>query len=362
MQNRLLWLALLAWLPGSGLAQTEEGSLGDKTLLAWVSLTTLEQRGGSALTIDNGNGAFDGIVFGELEPGRWMPGSNNYTRTEKNQARWPAETATAGQFVQLAIVYRGREISVYRNGKPYAKYTTAQDPQKFGPRPVVLFGRRHLDAHDKEHSIAGLIKDARIYAQPLDQATIAALKPGRISKDLKPWAWWSFADEGLRERTGRFNEMKFLGDVHIEKGCLVLPGKGATLIAAATRSSAEDPATWAPVPADWSFTGPVPPAVIRSTRLLRDRLLADPYRPTYHFCPPEDYGMPGDPNGAFYHNGRYHLMYLYNRTGAGFCWGHISSQDLVHLRHHPDAIGPGNGDEGCFSGGAFVDTEQAISG
>jgi len=91
--------------------------------------------------------------------------------------------------------------------------------------------------------------------------------------------------------------------------------------------------------------------------VLRERLLADPYRPGYHFCVPEDMGQPGDPNGAFFANGRYHLMYLYNRTGVGFCWGHISSHDLLHWRHHPDALGPGSGDEGCFSGGAFVDED-----
>ena len=91
--------------------------------------------------------------------------------------------------------------------------------------------------------------------------------------------------------------------------------------------------------------------------MLREKLLADPYRPRYHFCVPEDKGQPGDPNGCFYANGRYHLMYLYNRNGVGFCWGHISSQDLVHWRHHPDAIGPGDGDEGCFSGGGFVDDD-----
>jgi beta-fructofuranosidase len=51
-------------------------------------------------------------------------------------------------------------------------------------------------------------------------------------------------------------------------------------------------------------------------------------------------------------------MYLYNRTGSRFCWGHVSSHDLVHWRHHPDAIGPDRpGDDGCFSGGAFVDDD-----
>ena len=101
----------------------------------------------------------------------------------------------------------------------------------------------------------------------------------------------------------------------------------------------------------------IPEEVIKSTRELREHLLADPYRPAYHFCIPEGNGRPGDPNGAFYYNGRYHLMYLYNRTGIGFCWGHISSPDLLNWRHHPDAIMPGDGDEGCFSGGAFVEDD-----
>jgi len=110
----------------------------------------------------------------------------------------------------------------------------------------------------------------------------------------------------------------------------------------------------------WVPDKPVPGFVIQSTRNLRERLLADPYRPAYHFCVPEGNGSPGDPNGAFYYNGRYHLMYLYNREGSGFSWGHVSSNDLLHWRHHPDAIGPGNGDDGCFSGGAFVDINGKV--
>ena len=107
----------------------------------------------------------------------------------------------------------------------------------------------------------------------------------------------------------------------------------------------------------WVTDQAVPKAVIQSTRAYRERLLADPYRPAYHFCMPEDIGHPGDPNGAFFYNGRYHLMYLYKRTGSGFSWGHVSSKDMLHWRHHPDALVPGNGDEGVFSGGAFVDDD-----
>lgn len=102
-----------------------------------------------------------------------------------------------------------------------------------------------------------------------------------------------------------------------------------------------------------SVTGPV----LQTTRQFRERLLDDPYRPAFHFTVPDDMGIPGDPNGAFYHNGRYHLMYLYNREGRGFSWGHVSSSDLLHWRHHPDAIAPGGGDDGVFSGGAFVDDD-----
>ena len=94
------------------------------------------------------------------------------------------------------------------------------------------------------------------------------------------------------------------------------------------------------------------------TRRYRERLLADPYRPAYHFAIPDDLGIPGDSNGAFYADGIYHLMYLYkNSDTEGFHWGHISSRDLLHWRHHPDTLTVHNRDGGCFSGGGFVDDD-----
>jgi beta-fructofuranosidase len=341
-------------------ATEADPDLADKTLVVWAAPATLDQRGGTALTIDNGAGAFDGIVFGELEPGRWMPGSNSFTRTASNQSGWAAETTDPNTFVQIAIVYRGKDIAVYRDGQPYAQYTAEGEPQTFGPQSVVLFGRRHLDALDKENTFAGKIKDARIYNEALDQATIAALVPGKETAGRAPWAWWPFCTDGLQDRTGRFNEIMVTDGAVVQDGCLVLAGNGATLFTTSSPPDAKVDSILAPVPREWSLDGPVPDAVVRSTRLLREKLLADPWRPGYHFCVPEDMGLPGDPNGAFYHDGRYHLMYLYDRSGSGFCWGHISSNDLVHWRHHPDAIGPGDGDEGCFSGGAFVDDDDTV--
>jgi beta-fructofuranosidase len=107
--------------------------------------------------------------------------------------------------------------------------------------------------------------------------------------------------------------------------------------------------------AAWTMDQAAPPALAGLVRRFREKLMADPCRPGYHFVIPEDEGIPGDPNAAFHAAGRYHLMYLYRRANEGFAWGHISSADLLHWRHHPDALRPGEGDEGIFSGGVHVD-------
>lgn len=100
--------------------------------------------------------------------------------------------------------------------------------------------------------------------------------------------------------------------------------------------------------------------LVNHHRLIKERLIADPYRPGYHFAVPSDNGIPGDPNGAFYANGRYHLMYLYQCRADGFRWGHMSSIDLVHWHHHPDALIPDDLDGGIFSGGAYVDEDGCV--
>ena len=104
-------------------AQPEKASIGDKTLLAWVQLASLDQRGGSVLTLQDLR-EFDGIVFGEIRPGVWMPGSHLFHRTETRQNSWPVETAGPGRTVQVAIVYRGAKISLYRDGQLAAEYET----------------------------------------------------------------------------------------------------------------------------------------------------------------------------------------------------------------------------------------------
>ncbi|HEY3332451.1 MAG TPA: glycoside hydrolase family 32 protein [Capsulimonadaceae bacterium] len=92
------------------------------------------------------------------------------------------------------------------------------------------------------------------------------------------------------------------------------------------------------------------------SRLLREVHLNNPYRPGYHFVVPEGVAAPADPNGAIFWNGRYHLFYIYQQDTKHY-WGHISSIDLLHWRFHPAALGPGDGDDGIFSGGAFIDRD-----
>ena len=91
--------------------------------------------------------------------------------------------------------------------------------------------------------------------------------------------------------------------------------------------------------------------MIQKTRALREKLLADPYRPGYHFVTLEGRCSPFDPNGAIFWKGRYHLFYIFQNE-KGHCWGHASSIDLVYWRHHPLGLV-----SGMFSGNCFINKE-----
>jgi len=88
-----------------------------------------------------------------------------------------------------------------------------------------------------------------------------------------------------------------------------------------------------------------------TARALREKLLSDPYRPGYHFVTPEGRCMPFDPNGAIYWKGRYHLFYIF-QDKRGHNWGHVSSTDLFHWRHHPTGLYGG-----MYSGNAFLNKD-----
>ncbi|MBM4043266.1 MAG: hypothetical protein FJ290_32660, partial [Planctomycetes bacterium] len=305
MSNRVLAWGMCAMAAATAVLGGEAKPplrIGDKTLVVWATVGDLRQRGGSALTIEDGADRFDAIVLGELAPGKWMAGSDFYRRTERNQQAWPAETADPTTLVQIAVVYRGKQVTLYRNGAQYAAYAIGQ-AQEFGQDSFAVIGLRHVGSGDGA-CFAGTIADARIYGVALTAEQLAALKPGQPS-DPKPLAWWSFADGKAEERMGTFPNTKLFGNAKVADGKLVLDGRGSYLVSARGE-----------VP---SWRGRVPPVqggnLIADARALRARLLADQHRPRYHFVSPEGVCMPFDPNGAIFWKGRYHLMYIVQHGG-----------------------------------------------
>jgi hypothetical protein len=229
----VLALAALA-LGASGAGGQEErparavGALNDKTLVAWVTLDTRTQRGGSALTLfDTREEAFDALVFGERAAGRWMAGSDFFRRTagEAEQAAWPAETADPKTLVAVAVVYRGRRVSLYHDGKPYASYETAR-PTTFRDDVLVLIGLRYLGRMGPIGPFAGSVEEARVYDVALGPEAVAALRPN-VPSDPKPLAWWTFEDGTARDEMGTFPPGRLHGGARIERGRLVLNGKDA---------------------------------------------------------------------------------------------------------------------------------------
>jgi hypothetical protein len=97
---------------------------------------------------------------------------------------------------------------------------------------------------------------------------------------------------------------------------------------------------------------------LHSARHMRHKLLQDPYRPLYHFVAPEGHAMPFDPNGNVFWRGRHHMGYIYQERGVHF-WGHVSSTDLLHWRHHSANLLPTSDspEQGVFSGNSFVDRD-----
>ena len=340
--------AALTIICSMALAQTGRGAppqqITDKTLVVWAAPANLEQRGGSALTLDDMKTHFDGIVFGEIAAGKWMAGSDYHRRSWKDQKARPIETADQNTFVQIAIVYKGANITIYRNGREYSSHKIGRQ-QKFGPDSIVMFGRRHIDAADQS-CFRGRIDDARVYDKALTPEQIAALRPNKAS-EVRPLAWWTFEAGRTSDRMDIFPDTFLTGGAEIADGHLVLAGKEPVMIAAAS-----------------GFLGRLLPkrasdggggGLVASQRELRDKLLSDRHRPMYHFVSPEGRCMPFDSNGAIYWNGRYHLCYIF-QDHRGHCWGHVSSKDLLHWRWHTTALfpAPGDVDRGIFSGNCFV--------
>jgi fructan beta-fructosidase len=303
----------------------EQGALKDKTLVSWVAPANLTQRGGSALTIQRGD-QFDGIVFGEKVAGKWMAGSYWFSRTQDNQQANAAETADAKTLIQMAIVYKGNQIAIYRNGEPYVSYEANNIDLLSAKDNMAVFGLRHLGATTGQN-LQGSIEDARIYDRALAVEEIRKLEPDKESA-TRPYAWWTFEQGRETDLMGRFPVNSLAGGARIEGGRLVLQTDGAVLIA----------------------SGAAAPSALPSD--------SETYRPQFHFTPSQ--GWMNDPCGMFYHDGDFHLHYLWNRElgGWGKDWAQVVSRDLVHWTPWPVSISndPVLGE--CWSGSGLVDADN----
>jgi len=335
LQRFRLLLALIPAVENFHFIVDAAEPLHDKTLVAWVSPANLTQRGGSVLTLEKPGGVFDAIVLGEIAPSKWMAGSDSFKRTQQKQDDFPSETASPGTLVQVAIVYQGQHVTLYRNGVQTGSYSV-DSQERFADDSFVVIGLRHLDAAPDARFFTGAIDDARIYGRALNANEIAALKPN-LPSDPPPMAWWDFENGSATDRMKTFPVTTLFGEARVAEGKLHLDKNGSYLVASRETSGG--------VMAGDSRDANA------SARALREKLLSDPYRPVYHFVIPEGQGMPFDPNGAIFWKGRYHLFYIF-QDKRGHNWGHVSSTDLFHWRHHLTGLV-----SGMFSGNCFINKD-----
>lgn len=101
-----------------------------------------------------------------------MPGSGGFARTRDLEA--PEESAPAGTWVHMAIVYRGdNSIATFRNGEPYGNPYTPGSPLHTyqAGKARVLLGLRHHGAGNGW--LKGEIKQAALYDRALSATEVA---------------------------------------------------------------------------------------------------------------------------------------------------------------------------------------------
>ena len=86
----------------------------------------------------------------------------------------------------------------------------------------------------------------------------------------------------------------------------------------------------------------------------------DPYRPQIHYS--RDSGWLSDPNGLFYLNGAWHLMFqgFSRNVPGGTSWDHASTEDLLHWKNLPRVLN-GKSNISYYSGCSVVDNNN-VSG
>lgn len=171
-------------------SQPLETSLGARTLVAWVTLATLDQCGGGIASLVNfdGKDVFDGIVYGEFSAGAWDNGSDNSIRSLGKPKAKPEEATTE---LVIAISYSvDGAIRLYRNGH-LLQFTSENgglveypgaSRSKPSSQAAFFFGVRHEDRTQSSPSsggrsafLNGEIHEVQVFDRELTAAEIAAL-------------------------------------------------------------------------------------------------------------------------------------------------------------------------------------------
>jgi hypothetical protein len=142
-------------------------NLSEKTLQVLVQLDNLQQKGGGALGVQTLDGdTFDSIVYAEITPGQWLPGSEFHRRTQSPGG--PAEKAALERPVWITMTYaQDGRIQVYRNGSLYGRSYRKGDVKNFTKgKAQVVIGKRH-GLPGSGRLLVGQIHEARLYDRAL---------------------------------------------------------------------------------------------------------------------------------------------------------------------------------------------------
>jgi hypothetical protein len=146
----------------------------EKTIVAQVQISDLDQRGGGVVTVQSLNGAaFDSLVFAELKPKTWMNGSEYFVRAKGDEGK---EENDRMQLIHLAISYdKEGKINIFRNGVLYrSTFQTKTPVQVFRKNDSnILIGIRHEGGGNNQFK--GKIDFVEIYDEVLSQDQVNQL-------------------------------------------------------------------------------------------------------------------------------------------------------------------------------------------
>lgn len=201
-------------------------NISERTMVAWVRLSDLDQRKGGVLGIEQylKGMEHDAISFGESSPRKWGAGSYRGNRTPSDQSSSPVETAGTGDVVQIANVYRGNTLTVYRNGIEYLTHRYTKGAEYMVGSAVVVGLPRSRSNADPAAYFHGSVLDARVFNRALSADEVKLLKPNADGGPT-PLIWFDFARSGMKDRMGTMLEVIPFGDPKIENGELVLDGR-----------------------------------------------------------------------------------------------------------------------------------------